>query len=239
MKTRYRSAKPSGDSNLASRSGRRIVCISVLTCILTGCSTSPKRAEVTEDALSGSYPRVPAQNSLVPANPCDAAKPGVAASVADKTPNISSQQLRNETNTSLFILPPPLLQLPQQSVARQEVEQSSASPVLVRKMLAGEALSLTEIQELARSNISDGTIVKYLRSTGAVYLLNIEQIDQLRGNSVSDSVMDYLLSTAAYRTSPLYYPIYLPVYSSRLYPPRWRDHHDFEFHHDFHHDVHH
>ena len=141
-----------------------------------------------------------------------------------------------ETNQSRFVLPPPLLQLPEQQAAREEVERSGVSPAIVQKMLQGQFLTLGEIQELAQLKVSDTNIVRYLRSTGATYTLTSEQIDELRSASVSTKVVNYLLSTPAMRGTIYYSPRYLyrPGFSW------WGDHHDYDWHHhDFHHEHHH
>ena len=212
------------------------VSLGLTLCLITGCSTSPKYTAFTCHSSDQSPARTTAGRSITQSFP------SVQSEIPTNLTNTNPKALRDfgsGTNAVLYSLPPPLLELPEQRAAREELEQSRASPALVKKMLAGEVLSLAEIQELAQKNISDATITKYLRSTGAVYLFNTEQIDRLRASSVSDSVVNYLLSTSAYRTTPVYYPVYLPTYSSRLFSPWGHDHHHFEFHHDLHYDVHH
>ena len=142
-----------------------------------------------------------------------------------------------ETNQSRFVPLPPLLQLPEQKAAREEVERSGVSPDLVQKMLQGQFLTLAEIQELAQHKVSETNVVKYLRSTGAIYTLTSKQIDELRAASVSTEVVDYLLSTPAMRSTIYYSPTYL----YRPWNPWWDyHHHHFDWHHhDFHHDHHH
>lgn len=185
VKLGSRDANASGDNNVVIPVAHRIFCLSLLTGVLASCSTSPKPA-VAEESFDEFYARMRAQNSF--------ASSGV---VTSKT--LAASQPGTETNASLSSLPPPLLQLPQQRAARQEVEDSGVSPDLVKKMLAGEILSLTEIEELAQKKVSDDTIKKYLRSTGARYALTVEQIDVLRANSVSTEVIDLLLLTSASR----------------------------------------
>lgn len=146
----------------------------------------------------------------------------------------------SQTNQATIVLPPPFLQLPEQRATREEVERSGVSTALVEKMLQGRILTLAEIQELAQHKVSDTNLVKYLRSTGAIYTLTTKQIDELRAASVSNEVVDYLLSTPSLRRS-LYYPTLYPSYLYRHYYPSWDYHHyDYDLHHyDLHHDSHH
>ena len=196
----------------------------------------------TEESFDEFYARMRARNSIVPSESPSAAQSGTATNVTSKTLTTALHTPGSGANTSRFTLPPPLLQLPQQRAARQEIEQSGVSPGLVRKMLAGEVLSLAEIEELAQKKVSDDTIRKYVTSTGARYSLTVKQIDSLRANAVSNELLDFLLLTSASR-SALSYPVYIPMYPLRLYDPWWNyhyhHHHHFEVHHDFHHDAHH
>ena len=147
-----------------------------------------------------------------------------------------------ETNQSrLALLPlPPLLQLPEQKSAREEVEKSGVSPALVQRMLQGQVLALPEIKELAAKNVSETNTVKYLRSTGGIYMLTTKDIDDLRAASVSNGVVDYLLTTPALRGTLYYYPTLYPTYPYRPAYPWWDyHHHHSDYHHDVHHDSHH
>jgi hypothetical protein len=189
---------------------------------------------VTEESFDEFYARMRARNSIVPSESPSAAP----TNVTSKTLTAALDVPGSGANTSRFTLPPPFLQLPQQRAARQEIEQSEVSPGLVRRMLAGEVLSLEEIEELAQKKVSDDTIKKYITSTGARYSLTVQHIDVLRANAVSNEVIDFLLLTSASR-SAISYPFYVPVYPLRLYDPWWNHHHHFDIHHDFHHDAHH
>lgn len=145
-----------------------------------------------------------------------------------------------ETNRSAQALLPPFLQLPEQKAAREEVEKSGVSPALVQKMLQGQTLSLSEIKELTAKNVSETNTVKYLRSTGGIYTLTTKDIDDLRAGSVSNGVVDYLLTTPALRGGLYYYPTLYPTYLYRPAYPWWDyHHHHFDYHHDFHYGSHH
>jgi hypothetical protein len=119
---------------------------------------------------------------------------------------------------------PPFLMLPNQKAAREEVEKSGIAPELVAKMLKGDGLKLEEIEQVAAKGVSDDTLTKYLRSVGATYQLTTKDIDRLRAARVSDTVIDYLLTTPARR--PLHFSSW-PLF-----------HHDYH-HHDHHFDAHH
>lgn len=193
--------------------------------VFTGCATTPKPTAADnafEEFRKGMMARLPS----------------VTSTQAQRS--VAKDSL-SQTNQGTIALPPPFLQLPEQKAAREEVEKSGVSPALVQKMLQGHILTLAEIQELAQKKVSDTNIVKYLRSTGAVYTLTTKQIDELRAASVSNEVLDYLLSTPALRRS-LYYPTLYPSYLYRHYYPSWGYHHyDYDLHHyDLHrYDVHH
>jgi hypothetical protein len=73
--------------------------------------------------------------------------------------------------------------------------QSGAPAALVSKMQQGDRLALTDLETLARSQVSDDTVLAYLRETGATYELTTAQIDQLREAGVTVRVIDYLLAT--------------------------------------------
>ena len=140
--------------------------------------------------------------------------------------------------TNQFVLPPPLLQLPEQKAAREEIENSGVSPGLMQKMLQGQILSLAEIRELAQHKASETNIVKYLRSTGAVYSPTTKGVNELQQAKVSDGVIDYLLSTPKlYRDGVL---LHQYLYYPPLYYPWYGGWHYYDYHHDFYqHDYHH
>lgn len=220
----------------------RAFLLACATLVLTGCGTAPKPT-AADEPFEKFYARMIATYA-----PEAAPRPARAEVEAQPATNTDAQPLNptpktglTDTNQSLFALPPPLLQLPEQKAAREEVEKSGVSPALVQKMLQGQILTLAEIQELAQHKVSDTNLVKYLRSTGAIYTLTTKQIDELRAASVSNEVLDYLLSTPALRRV-FYYPTLFPSY---LYQPsyRWWDYHHFDYdllHYDLHHyDVHH
>src|SRR5687767_4079361 len=88
-----------------------------------------------------------------------------------------------------------VLLAPENQEARQEVENSNLSPVLKKKLLDGEVLTLADIEDLGRSKISEATILRHLRGTRAVYVLRTDDINRLQEAGLSKGVIDYMLST--------------------------------------------
>ena len=123
--------------------------------------------------------------------------------------------------------PLPFLQLPEQKAARAEVEASSLAPALKKKLLAGDPLSLTEIEELGRAGLNPELVVKCLRTAGGTYEVLTKDIDRLRAAGLADSVLDYLLTTRSRRV-PYYSSPYLYYGHSWLHHD---DHHLFDLHH--------
>lgn len=79
--------------------------------------------------------------------------------------------------------------------AAEAASRSGTPADLVRRMERGDRLALADIETLARNQVPDDTVLVYLRKTPSVYKLTTAQIDQLRASSVSDRIIDYLLST--------------------------------------------
>jgi hypothetical protein len=81
---------------------------------------------------------------------------------------------------------------------------------IYQKMRDHDVLTLSDIEELSNHHVSSDIIVRYLRSTGAVYVVKGKQIHRLRKNGVSDEVIDYLVSTSwhTYPSGPYPYASY-------------------------------
>ena len=108
--------------------------------------------------------------------------------------------------------------------ARQEIENSAIPPVLKKKMLDGEVLTVADIEELGRSKISEGTVLKYLRTTPVVYILTTDDINRLQQAGVSKGVTDHMLATVRDRpvqVVPRYYGYYGYPYPYPYYDPWW------------------
>ncbi len=98
---------------------------------------------------------------------------------------------------------------PAQLANAEAAAAAGASSSMVSKMRNGSALTLADIQDLARLRVPDDTTLAYIRSTKASYRLTTEAIDALRAGGVSDRVLDYLLLTGPLET----------VDSGRIYRP--------------------
>jgi len=75
------------------------------------------------------------------------------------------------------------------------VSQSGATRVYA-KMRNHDVLNLADIESLSSHHVPSDVIVRYLRSTGAVYYVNDKQSRRLRHSGVDDEVINYLHSTA-------------------------------------------
>jgi hypothetical protein len=108
--------------------------------------------------------------------------------------------------------------------ARHEIENSAIPPVLKKKMLDGEVLTVADIEELGRYKISEGTVLKYLRTTPVVYILTTDDINRLQQAGVSKGVTDHMLATVRDRpvqVVPRYYGYYGYPYPYPYYDPWW------------------
>ena len=196
-----------------------VFVLGVAALVLNGCATTSKPSEADnafEEYRKGMMARYPS----------------VTSTQAQRS---IAKDSFSHTNQTTIALPLPFLQLPEQRTAREEVERSGVSPALVEKMLQGQTLTLAEIQELTQHKVGDTNLVKYLRSTGAVYALTTKQIDEMRAASVSNEVVDYLLATPTLRRRSLYSPFSFYHPHSSL----WNDHYHGLHHYDHHFDVHH
>lgn len=122
---------------------------------------------------------------------------------------------------------------PQQKADYAAVQRSHVSSAVYDKMLHGDDLSLYDIKALSRAGVSDGVILRYLRDQGTVYFLNSGDVEDLRKAGVSQSVIDFMMSTPR-RYGPDVYPVigvgigYGPYWGGPYpYPgpycrPRWR-----------------
>ncbi len=60
----------------------------------------------------------------------------------------------------------------------------------------GEKLGISDVISLSKAGLSDQAISDKIGATGSVYLLSVEEIELLRKEGVSSSVVNYMLSTA-------------------------------------------
>ena len=69
-------------------------------------------------------------------------------------------------------------------------------PQTAKKIDRGEQLSLKDIEKMSEVGISDDKIIGTIHSTGSVYYLSSEDIQELKDAGVSQRVIDYKLQTA-------------------------------------------
>jgi hypothetical protein len=135
---------------------------------------------------------------------------------------------------------PSMLLAPGGEQARQEIENSGITPMLKKKMLDGDVLTLADIEELGRHKVSEATILKYIQTTGAVYILNTDDVNRLQQAGVGKPVTDHMLATVNQRPVQ----VIRKYYSYPYYDPWWRwgypDYYHYgyyprHYYHDFHH----
>jgi hypothetical protein len=100
----------------------------------------------------------------------------------------------------------------QQQADYTAVERSGVSPATYDKMVHGDPLSLSDIEDLSRAHVNDGVILRYIRDQGTIYTLNSSDVTNLRRAGVSQSVVDYMLQSSReyYDYPPVYDPWYGP-----------------------------
>lgn len=98
----------------------------------------------------------------------------------------------------------------QQQADLAAVGNSGASPAIYDKMVHGDPLSLSDIVALTHARVNDGVILRYIRDQGTVYYLHGNDFRYLHDNGVSQSVVDYMASTAPNYWGPGPYPFYGP-----------------------------
>jgi hypothetical protein len=84
----------------------------------------------------------------------------------------------------------------QQQADYAAVGRSGVSPAIYDKMVHDDALSLSDIVSLSEARVNDGVIIRYIRDHGTAYYLGPRDFDYLRHNGVSQSVIDFMASTA-------------------------------------------
>jgi hypothetical protein len=101
---------------------------------------------------------------------------------------------------------------PQQQADYLAVQRSGVSPATYDKMVHGDPLSISDIEDLSHADVNQGIILRYIRDQGTVYTLNSADVIHLRRAGVSQSVIDYMLETARdyYAYPGIYDPYYGP-----------------------------
>jgi hypothetical protein len=98
----------------------------------------------------------------------------------------------------------------QQQADYNAVARSGVSPAVYDKMVHGDPLSLSDIVSLSHARVNDGIILRYIRDQGTVYYLHGDDFRYLHDNGVSQSIVDYMASTAPNYWGPGPYPYYGP-----------------------------
>jgi hypothetical protein len=112
---------------------------------------------------------------------------------------------------------------PQEKADYASVQVSGVSSAIYDKMIHGDALSLYDIEALSRARVSDGVILRYLRNRGTVYLLSSADVVGLKKAGVSESIIDYMLSTPRIYPPEVYPAPYDPYWDWPYFGPYWDD----------------
>ena len=88
----------------------------------------------------------------------------------------------------------------------QEFEAYGVDPAVEAKVENLSPLELADIEHLTNQGVPDQRIVEYVTRTTAVYYLRDEDIDRLRANHVSETVINFLLSTPGLYVGAAAYP---------------------------------
>lgn len=78
---------------------------------------------------------------------------------------------------------------------RIALQHYDVPPLIYDKMVHGESLSVPDIVELSKKGLSPRFIIRYLRSTDAVYHLTSQDVVRLSREGLDQEVLDYLLAT--------------------------------------------
>jgi hypothetical protein len=162
---------------------------------------------------------------------------------------VSSRLMEKGDDSKVPPLPASALLAADSQDARHEIENSGIPPVLKKRMLDGEVLSVADVEELGRYKISEATVLKYLRTTPVVYILTTDDINRLQQAGVSKGVTDHMLASVkdrpvrvvhryyGYYGYPYPYPYYDPWwgYSSYYHYPRYYHYPHYHHHHGHHH----
>jgi len=133
---------------------------------------------------------------------------------------VSSPLMEKGDNSKIPPRPEPVLLAADSQDARQEIDNSGIPPVLKKKMLDGEVLTVADIEELGRYKVSEATVLKYLRSTPVVYILTTDDINRLQQAGVSKAVTDHMLATVKDRPVRVVHRYYR-YYDYGYYDPWW------------------
>jgi len=96
----------------------------------------------------------------------------------------------------------------QQKADYAAVQRAGVNSATYNKMVQGMDLSLYDVKSLARAHVNNGVILRYMQNQGTIYVLNATDVQSLLQAGVSQSVVDYMMSTPR-----LYQPAVYPVVS--------------------------
>jgi hypothetical protein len=115
---------------------------------------------------------------------------------------------------------------------RDLLRKHRVSAELYARMLHRESLSLADVLELSEKRVPVPFVVRYLRSTVAVYRLSSDDVVQLRRAGVNAQIIDYMLATPS-----LYAPMHDPFWYAP--DPFWWGYSPIIVRHGHHHHHHH
>lgn len=77
---------------------------------------------------------------------------------------------------------------------REKVQKNA--PQTSKKIDQGEQLSIDDIKKMSEAGIADDKIIGTIQSTGSVYHLSSDDVEDLKNSGVSQRVIDYMMQTA-------------------------------------------
>ncbi len=193
---------------------------------LPPCDIEPVKLRMKTTALLalGAAVLIPGCASTDNAEPTVKVDPNARWIVVSTNEPVSSRLMEKGDDSKVPPLPASVLLAADGQDARQEIENSGIPPVLKKKMLDGQVLTVADIEELGRYKISEGTVLKYLRTTPVVYILTTDDINQLQQAGVSKGVTDHMLASVKDRPVRVvhryygYYGYPYPYYGYYGYP---------------------
>jgi len=97
----------------------------------------------------------------------------------------------------------------QQKADYAAVQRSGVNSAVYDKMVHGDDLSLYDVKALARAHVSDGVIIRYMRNQGTVYVLGASDVQGLLKAGVSQSIVDFMMSTPHLYQPAVYPAVYV------------------------------
>jgi hypothetical protein len=126
-------------------------------------------------------------------------------------------KIRTASRLFLALTITAVLALAARNVAAQDSTTSAAQTVPVQL-----SYGVSQIIQLSKANVSEGTIVNYIQNSGSSYGLDANQIVYLKQQGVSDTVINTMLSQprpAAQNVSPNYPTVSSSATATVVAPP--------------------